>query len=213
MNTCTSIFTPNMTLPAIWSSYLKKKNKNKNNKQNKTNKIQNKAKQTKKTNKQTNKQKSFHYHWFQANFTLFQWECSFEETMPKLLVNFENHISQDSQKNLYPGPDYYFSFTAPKYSDKCWSNLPLNYHIFLISNIHRNYSITCAIIRFMLWSVSFGTSYHVLLWKHNKMTSSVPAHTPKKAILMPYYSKIKSAKSDGDWYDMLLTNNTFLWQK
>ena len=43
--------------------------------------------------------------------------------MPELSVNFGNYISQDSQKNQYPGP--VCNFTEPQYSDKCWSNLPL----------------------------------------------------------------------------------------
>ena len=73
--------------------------------------------------------------------------------MPKLSVNLGNHISQNSHKNQYPGPVCNFCFTASKYSDKCWSNLPLKYHIFLIGNTHRSYCITCTIIWFMLWLV------------------------------------------------------------
>ena len=37
-----------------------------------------------------------------------------EETMPKLLVNFGNHISQDSHKNQYSGPVCNLGFTAPQ---------------------------------------------------------------------------------------------------
>ena len=58
--------------------------------------------------------------------TLFQWDkiatafkCTFEETMPKLSVNFGNDISRDSHKNQYPGPICNFGFTASQYSDKC----------------------------------------------------------------------------------------------
>ena len=58
--------------------------------------------------------------------TLFQWTkivtafmCIFVETMPKLSVNFANHISQDSHNNKYPGPVCNFGFTEPQYSDKC----------------------------------------------------------------------------------------------
>ena len=89
-------------------------------------------------------------------------KCIFEETLPKLSVNFGNHNSQDSHKN----PVLNFSFTEPQCSDKCWSKLPLKCHIFAIGNIHRRYCITSMIIRFMLLVGLFGTSYHVLY--HNK---------------------------------------------
>ena len=39
---------------------------------------------------------------------------NFEETMPKLSVNFGNHISQISHKNQYPSPVCNFDFTAPQ---------------------------------------------------------------------------------------------------
>ena len=117
-------------------------------------------------------------------------KCSFKEIVPKLSVNFGNRVSQDSHKNQYPGPDCNFGFTVPQYSDKCWSNLPLKCHIFLIGNAHRSYCITYAIIRCMLWLV--GTSYHVLFRKHNKMTSSllqyqcIPGKIRKFLILVPF---------------------------
>ena len=88
-----------------------------------------------------------HWHWFQTNWTypfsprhfngikiVTAFKCIFEETMPKLSVDFGNHISQDSYKNQYPSPVCNFSFTAPQYGDKCWSNLPPKCHIFLIGN-------------------------------------------------------------------------------
>ena len=46
-------------------------------------------------------------------------KCIFEETMPKLSVNFENHISQDSHKNQCPSSVCNFGFTTPQYSDQC----------------------------------------------------------------------------------------------
>ena len=46
-------------------------------------------------------------------------KCIFEETVPKLSVNFGNRNSQDSHKNQYPGPVLNFGFTEPQYSDKC----------------------------------------------------------------------------------------------
>ena len=46
-------------------------------------------------------------------------KCIFEETVPKLLVNFRNRNSQDSHKNQYPGPVLNFSFTKSQYSGKC----------------------------------------------------------------------------------------------
>ena len=56
--------------------------------------------------------------------TLFQWvkivtafKCTFEETMPKLSVNFENHISQDSRKNQYADPVCPV-ITVPAYIDR-----------------------------------------------------------------------------------------------
>ena len=87
----------------------------------------------------------------------------FEETMPKLSVIFGNHISQDSYKNQYPGPVCYFGFTAPQYSDKCWSNLPPKRHIFLIGHTE----ITVPSAR----SSASCSGYHMLVKKHNKMTS------------------------------------------
>ena len=43
----------------------------------------------------------------------------FEETVPKLSVNFGNRNSQDTHKNQYPGPVLNFGLTKPQYSDKC----------------------------------------------------------------------------------------------
>ena len=76
------------------------------------------------------------WHWFQTNWTyhfspryfngikiVTALKCIFEETMPKLSVNFGNHISQDSHKNQYPGPVCNFGSAAPQYGDECWSNL------------------------------------------------------------------------------------------
>ena len=57
-----------------------------------------------------------------------------EETVQKLSVNIGNYITQDSHKNQYPGPVCNFGSTAPQYSDKCWSNLPLKCRIFLTDN-------------------------------------------------------------------------------
>ena len=92
----------------------------------------------------------------------------FEETMPKLSVNFENHVSQDSHKNQYPGPVCNFGFTAPQYSDKYWSNLPLKCHIVLIGNTHKIYCITCAIIWFTLWLVCLEpVGVDLMKWCHH----------------------------------------------
>ena len=57
-----------------------------------------------------------------------------------------------------------FGFTASQYSDKCWSNLPLLWRIFLIGNTQRGYWITCAIIRFMLWLVCLEPATTCWLW-------------------------------------------------
>ena len=97
-------------------------------------------------------------------------KCIFEETMPKLSVNFGNHISQDSHKNQYPGSVCNFGFTASQYSDRCWSNLPLKCHIFLtlteVTGSPARSSNSCS--GWFVW-----TSYQVLAWKHNNMTSSL----------------------------------------
>ena len=95
------------------------------------------------SNKQTNVPFSPRY--FIGSKIATAFKCSFEETMPKLSVNFDSH------KNQYPSPVCNFGFTALQYSDKCWINLLLQCRIFLIGIIHRSYCITCAIIRFMLW--------------------------------------------------------------
>ena len=68
----------------------------------------------------------------------------------KIVSSFGNGDSQDSHKNQYLGPVLHFGFTEPQYRGKCWSNLPLKCHIFTISNTHRRYCTTGAIIRFML---------------------------------------------------------------
>ena len=78
--------------------------------------------------------------------TLFQWDknvtlkCIFEETMPKLSVNFGNHISQDSHKNQYPGTICNFGFTELQYSNISWSDFDsgMPYLSFLIGNTHRS---------------------------------------------------------------------------
>ena len=57
-------------------------------------------------------------------------KCIFELIVPKLSVNVGNHNSQDCHKNRSPSPVWNFGFTAPQYSDKSWSNLPLKCHIF-----------------------------------------------------------------------------------
>ena len=41
-------------------------------------------------------------------------KCIFEEIIPKLSVNFGNHISQDSHKKKYRGPVCNFGFTEPQ---------------------------------------------------------------------------------------------------
>ena len=69
--------------------------------------------------------------------------------LKKLCQNCQSFFEIISHKNRYPGSICNFSFTAPLYSDKCWSNFPLKCHIFLIGNTHRSYCIACAIIRFM----------------------------------------------------------------
>ena len=65
-------------------------------------------------------------------------KCILEETMPNLSGNFGNQNPQDSHKNQSPDPVCNFGFTEPQYSDKCWSNLPLKCHIFLIGNTNRS---------------------------------------------------------------------------
>ena len=95
----------------------------------------------------------FSPHYFNGIKIVTAFNYIFEETMPNLSVNFGNHVSQDSHKNQYSGPVCNFSFTEPQNSEKCWSNLPLKCHIFIIGNTHRSYWITCEIIRFMLWLV------------------------------------------------------------
>ena len=45
-------------------------------------------------------------------------KCVFEETVPKLSVNFGNHNSQDSHKKQHPSLVLNFGFTEPQYSDK-----------------------------------------------------------------------------------------------
>ena len=108
-----------------------------------------------------------HQHWFQTNWTyhlsphyfngskiiVTAFKYISEQTMPKLSVNFGSHISQDFHKNHYLGPVCNFGFTAPQYSDKCLSNLPLKCLVFLTDNTHRNLGIILAIIRFTLWLV------------------------------------------------------------
>ena len=146
-----------------------------------------------------------HWHWFYTNWTYHfspryfngikiatAFKYIFKDTMPKLSVNFGNHISQDSHKNQYPGPICNFGFTASLYGDKCWSNLPLQCRIFRIDNTLRS-EVTGSPVRSSDscagWIGSkqtnqgdhpihalvglFGTSYHVLALKHNNMTSSL----------------------------------------
>ena len=78
---------------------------------------------------------SCHWHWCQTNRTyhfspryfngikiVSTFKYIFEETMPKLSVNF----------GIKSCPICNFGFTAPQYSDKCWPNLQLKQkcHIF-----------------------------------------------------------------------------------
>ena len=67
--------------------------------------------------------------------TLFQWikivtasKCTFEETMPKLSVNFGNHISQDSHNNQYSAPVCNFGFTVQQMLIKFAAELPYLFH-------------------------------------------------------------------------------------
>ena len=65
-----------------------------------------------------------------------------------------------------------FSFTASQYSDKYWSNLLLQCHIFLIGNTQKILDYLRDHLIHALVGL-FGTSYHVLVWKHHSMMSSL----------------------------------------
>ena len=101
-------------------------------------------------------------------------KCIFEGTMPKLAVNFGNHISQlDSHKNQYPGPVCNFCLlhhnTVTNGDQICrCSNLSLS----LITHTHKLLDQLHDHPIHALVSL-FGTSYHVLALKHSNMTSSL----------------------------------------
>ena len=58
-------------------------------------------------------------HFFSGMKIVTAFKCIFEETKPKLSVNFGNLNSQDFHKNQYPSPICNFGFTEPQYSEKC----------------------------------------------------------------------------------------------
>ena len=64
---------------------------------------------------------------------------------------------------------YNFGFTASQYSDKRWSNLPLQCRIFLIGNTQKLLDH----LRDHPMVGLFGSSYHVLALKRDNKTSSL----------------------------------------
>ena len=129
-----------------------------------------------------------HWHWCQTNWTnhfspryfngttiVTAFKCIFEETMPKLSVNFGNYIAQDSHNHQNPGPVCNFCFTAPQYHNTV-TNVDQICHwiaIFyaLVTHIEVLYHLRDHPIHALVGL--FGTSYQVQVWKHNKMTSSL----------------------------------------
>ena len=137
------------------------------------------------------------WHWCQTNWTYHfspryfkgirietALKCSiFEETMPKLSVNFGNHyltrLSQETTCN--------FGLTAPQYSDKCWSNLPQKCRMFLIGNTHWSYRITCAITWFMVWlvclePVTMCWCRSIINWRHHCTSVCSKSNISEKAL-------------------------------
>ena len=111
----------------------------------------------------------FSPHYFNAIKIVTAFKYIFEETLPKLLINFGNYNLQNSHKTQYASPVCNFGFTAQQYSDKCWSNLPLKCHIFLTGNKQKLlYHLRNHLIHALVGLL--GTSYQR---KHNKMTSSL----------------------------------------
>ena len=118
-----------------------------------------------------------HWHWFQTKWTyhfspryfngikmVTYFKCIFEEIMPKLSVNFVNHISLDSHKNQYPFPVCNFGFTVSQYSDKCWLDLPLLCRIFLF---WKHTEITRSPAR------SSDSCSGWFVWNHNQVKKSL----------------------------------------
>ena len=100
-------------------------------------------------------------------------KCIFEETMPKMLVNFGNHISQDSHKNQYSSPVCNFGFTVPQV-------FKFDAEVQCLSHWWHTQKFLCHLRDHPIHALVglFGTSYHVLMRKHNKMTSSMSAYHP-----------------------------------
>ena len=111
--------------------------------------------------------------------TLFQWDknCNcfqvyFWKNYAKIVSIFWNHISHNSHKNQYPHLVCNFGFTEPKYSAQ-WQMLIKFCHWNAIS-----FSLvthTEVMLDHLIYGLVglFGTSYHVLVQQHNKMTSSL----------------------------------------
>ena len=88
--------------------------------------------------------------------TLFQWDYNCNcfqmhswRNHTKFSVFWKSYLTRLSRTNI-TGTSVISVLLS---SDKCWSNLPLKCHIFLISDTHKSYSITCTIILFILWLV------------------------------------------------------------
>ena len=104
-----------------------------------------------------------HWHWFQTNWTYhfspryfngIKIVTAFKKCILKQLChNCKPILEIVSHKNQYHDPVCNSGFTEPQYSDICWSNLLLKYHVLLIGNTHISNCITSAIIRFILWLV------------------------------------------------------------
>ena len=79
-----------------------------------------------------------------------------------------------------------FQFTAPQSSDKCWSNLLLQCHIFLIGNTQRSCCITSTIIWFILWLVCLEPAttcwrWSIITWRHH---CTVPAYKTQGLLIL-----------------------------
>ena len=85
-------------------------------------------------------------------------KCIFEETVPKLSVNFGNRNSQDSHKNRYLNPVLNFSFTAPQYSNKC-DSLSQNEHKVAIAAFQNYYTFKFLIMKALKWYVGIAPCF------------------------------------------------------
>ena len=111
-------------------------------------------------------------------------KCIFEATVPKLLVNFGNHNSQDSQRTNIPAPfeiSVLLKYNTETNVHQIWRWSATSFS--LVYTQRKYYCITCTVIQFMPFWVCLEPVttcwYDSIIKWHHHCTSVVNALYPR----------------------------------